>query len=228
MFFVYFFLFYRIVLSTSLTKTTEVIVRNLEDKCIVICKEDNYISSIFSLEKLVLRLRTDPKSLMIFNLDRKILTLMYLQFPCTIEGYNKNGKLVLNMCVENAKHLCIGFKNNPNAAFQFISESIMYYTNTLDFKLQAGNAFRSATTDNIKMALLSTPEEKTFIAKENDKYVLYQENNDNKFPRLSIDESSPNALISHGTRKRKIKFNNTKDLVITFSFSESCEEPLDD
>ncbi|WUR02366.1 putative SP-containing protein [Vairimorpha necatrix] len=221
------FIISKLVLAASPTKNTEVIVDNLEDKCTVIYKKNFKISNEYKLKKLVLKLKNNNRTFMMLNLDEMKLTFFHLQSPFNIEGYNKNGELVLDTSIEDAEDVGIDLEANKKASFRFSSENITYCTNTLDFKDQEKNDNSEHRNLNInrKMFYLNSPEEKTFITKENDDVFIIPGNHGSDLPFFFIEELSSGQAVNFKTSKKKTKFSS-KDLIISFRFIESFDDPI--
>ncbi|WUR02367.1 uncharacterized protein VNE69_01305 [Vairimorpha necatrix] len=223
MFFAYSNIFFKILGATAPTKKTKVIVDNLDGKCTVFCKDNNFICTEYKLEKLVFKIKTNNESYIALDLDDNHLTLMHLQHPCIIEGYNKNGKLVLRTRIEDAKNIGLDLEKNLNASFQFSSESMTQCLIMVGFREEDENvkSKRREVECYDKFFYYNTPEEKTFLIIENDKYVLLPENIDGKSPNIFTGKSSPEPSLPQITSKKKIEFSTNKDLFITLRFIRS-------
>ncbi|WUR02361.1 putative SP-containing protein [Vairimorpha necatrix] len=203
MFCSYLKILFNIIFVVGSSKNTKLIVDNLEDKCSVLSKEENHICSEYKLKKLVFNLKTNKESLIALDLDGMKLSLMRLQSPARIEGYDKNGKRI------------------------FSSESPSYCSN--DFKVEGReNQEQGEANPNKKLLYYSKPEEKTIITKENNKYVLTPETADNSLPCFFMQDLTPNILAVIKSMKKKIEFSTNKDLLIGFQFFESFDDLLND
>ncbi|WUR02364.1 putative SP-containing protein [Vairimorpha necatrix] len=214
--------FYILVVVGSL-KNTKVIVDNLEDKCQVICNEENDICKDSELKKLVFELKTNKESAIVFDLDNMEISLLRLQSPSSIKGYDKNDKLILNLLIKDVKKILVILKANPNASFQISSESITICSNVLEDSRQKKYFTRSRGTSypNKQLLYFSKSDDKTIITKENEKYVLIPSNHDNTHPCWFLNEENLDFNAAICSRKKKVEFPTNKDLWIGISFIES-------